>query len=66
LFGSGFGQDGSTANLGISPACAGADALSWVAMQMAAARDRVAMAHIKRPRLRIGVMTSSRLFVFCF
>src|SRR6186713_1928670 len=59
LFGSGFGQEGSTANVGMSPAYDGAGAVTSMA---AAKQAEMALQRCWRARLRVGVMSASRCF----
>ena len=68
LFGSVFGHDGSTAKVGISPACAvrespGEPINRAAAMYVETALERLARAGIERARGCIGVMAFSRIFL---
>jgi hypothetical protein len=59
LFGSGFGQDASTAKVGISPACEEAGAATSIAVVKQA---EMALQRFWRARLRVGVIGASRCF----
>src|SRR4030095_6141656 len=59
LFGSGFGQDASTAKVGMSPACEPAGAAISIA---AVKQAEMALERCWRARLRVGVMSASRWF----
>jgi hypothetical protein len=69
LFGNGFGQDASTAKVGISPASAARGSAvvpisAAAAMQMEMVLERLATARFECPRFCIGVMASS-VFLAC-
>ena len=60
LFGNGFGQDASTAKVGISPAAAGAD--RPISGNDAMQAEKNNLDNLERARLSVGVMGASRRF----
>src|SRR5437879_2198677 len=61
LFGSGFGQDASTANVGMSPASAGCESADAPISNVAVRKAKAALERLKRARSSTDIMVASPL-----